>query len=236
MSVMADAVVDTDGVRQPATAAQMQRFADAIGCMLLTPLLADLVWRQAALRFDAVVSVGGRIVAQCEPAVVSAAIDQRIAEAGGAPADGIVACVGKQWVVTNALDRRGLRYGRRTAANYGWFSSMTPAARCGVTGRDVHPWQTIGTRHNDEHVDPSQVVRLVDRTARLDHADGASYVVDLVALAQNPELVPLVNHDGPLRVTRQPSVEGPTEPVGVIVLPGDRIVGRASGRMSNGRA
>jgi hypothetical protein len=222
MQVMRDAAIDSDGVRQPATAAQMQRVADRLGCMLLTPKLVDLVWRQAALRFDAVVNVKGKIVAECSVDTVHAALEETLRACGPYPEEGCVACVGKYWVVSNALARPKLRYGKQTACNYGWFSSRAPAKNHGVTGGDVHPWQTLGTRHNDQHVDPSQVVRLVQRRAWLVQANGDQGDVDLHSIAADPALAPLINHDGVLKVLRQPSVPE-EQPVtlddGTVVLP-----------------
>jgi len=232
LAVMADAVIDPDGVRQPATAAQMQRVADSLGCMLLTPLVIDLVWRQATLRFNPVINVKGRIVAECSVAKVHAAIEQKIADAGGYPDDGIVACVGKYWTVCNALARSGLAYGQKTAANYGWFDSDAPEGRRGVTGGDIHPWQTLGTRHNDQHVDPSQVVRLMQRWAWLEKANGDKGDVDLHTVAADPDLAPLINHDGVLKVLRQPSVPEPAPTVaadGTVTLPEITIYGDPDG-------
>lgn len=221
IQVTHDAIKIRDtGFRQPATAAQMQRLADRLDCMLLTPLVVDLVWRQAKVRFDAVVNVDGKIVAGLSVEDYNDAVDECVSDSGG-PVLELTACVGKYWVVCNALarDPKALRYGKRTAANYGWFSSRAPRSRRGVTGGDIHPWQTIGTAHNDEHVDPSQVVRLMHRKAEL-FEDGAVREVDLRDIAVDPVLVPLLNHDGILRVLRQPSVP---EPTGVIVMPEETI-------------
>ena len=236
--VMRDALKAADGVRWPATAAQMQRVADELVCMLPTPLVIDLVWRQAATRFNAVVNVDRRIVAECKVEDVHLAIEKRIEAAGGAV--GLVACVGKYWVLSNVLarDPRELAYGKHTAVNYGWFSTGAPKTRVGVTGRDVHPWQTLGSRHNDQHVDPSQVIRLMDRLAVLVDAEG-EHEVDLHAVASDPDLAPLINHDGVLKVLRQPSVPEPEATVaadGTIVMPTVTIHGSAKGEYDGKRS
>jgi hypothetical protein len=230
LRVMRDAVLDPNGLRQPATAAQMQRVADRLGCMLMTPKVVDLVWAQAALRLDAVVSVKGRIVANCSVADYNTALEKVIAaaakRASGYPDAGCVACVGKYWVVCNSLARTGLRYGQQTAANYGWFSSRAPRARKSVTGCG-NVWQRIGTKHNDAHVDPSQVVRLLQRSATLVGPGGGECEVDLHEIAADPQLSHLINHDGVLHVLRQPSVPAPAEdPGGAVTLPETTVYGK----------
>lgn len=212
-----------DGVRLPATAAEMQEIADLLTCWLPTPKILDLVWQNATLRFNPVVNLGpNKIVATQNIHDVHAAIERKIEKAGGYPASGIVASVGKYWVCSNRLvqpvtDTR--KYGIHTACNYGWHSSdgAYPAVSSGLK-----VWQGEGTAHNDLHLDPSQVVRLVYRFARLQRPDGSIEVLDLATIAADPLLAPLINHGGVLKVTRQPSVPEPQPTLtddGVIVLP-----------------
>jgi len=171
-----------DGVRVPATAAEMQEIADMLFCMLPTPLMLDLIWTQAKLRFDPVVNLGaGKIVATQNVTNVHEAVEKKIAAAGGYPELGIIASVGKYWVVCNQLARPNLKYGIRTACNYGWHSST--GAYVGVIP-GIKVWQGEGTAHNDQHVDPSQVIRLVYRMARLVRADGSEDRVDLHDVAE----------------------------------------------------
>lgn len=222
-----------DGVRVPATAAEMQEIADMLFCMLPTPRVLDLVWAQAKLRFDPVVNLGaGKIVATQNVNDVHEAVEKRIAAAGGYPERGIVASVGKYWVVCNSLEAPSpdsRPYGIRTACNYGWHSSS--GAYAGVTP-GVKVWQGIGTRHNDEHVDPSQVIRLMYRMARLVRADGSEDRVDLHEVAKDNVLSAALNHKAGgstvLKVLRQPSVKEPetvTEPDGSIVVPETVVYG-----------
>lgn len=240
LRVMRDAI-KVHGIRQPATARDMQQVADVLGLLLPTPKVLDLVWRQAGIRFDAIVNIKGRIVANCSINSYNEAVEEAIRGAEQAQ-DGPIACVGKYWVICNSLDRKGLKYGRETAANYGWHSSRAPSSRPGVTGGDVRVWQTIGTSHNYVHVDPSQVVRLVDPICRLSPTALARHdalfpfkkegftEVDFRRIAQDENLWGLVNHDGPLRVLRQPSVEPSQATVdddGVVHMPETTIIGQA---------
>lgn len=216
----------SDNVRVPVNASEMQAIADMLFCMLPTPYILDLVWKQSRLRFDPVVNLGpGKIVATQNINDVSAAIAKKISENGSYPAHGIISSVGKYWTVCNALvpkhpDHR--KYGIKTACNYGWHSHNAPSSGV-IPG--VRVWQGIGTRHNDEHVDPSQVIRLVYRMARLVRSDGSQERVDLHSIASDEVLSAGINHVengiSVLNVLRQPSVPDPTNIFkdGVTVMP-----------------
>jgi hypothetical protein len=226
ISVFRDAM-KFDGVRWPATAVQMQQIADMIGCMMLTPKVCDLIWQQADMSFDAIVNINGNIVATTPIPLYSDEVDKKIAYLGGC--DGIVASVGKYWVLTNKLadwQKLGMKYGVHSCCNYGWHSSAAPYA--GVT-RGLKVWQSPGYAHNDAHVDPSQTIRLMSRYAALIDEDGNVQDVDLRAVAGKEDLAPMLHHDkGTLRCLRQPSVPEP-EPVkdssGVVTLPETVIYG-----------
>lgn len=211
-----------DGVRLPATANEMQQIADMLFCMLLTPKVLDLVWTQASVRFDPVVNLGpGRIVAEQDILAVHDEVEKKVARAGGYPARGIVASVGKYWVASNRLAVPG-KFGRATACNYGWHSS---GGRYRAVTPGLKVWQSEGTQHPDSHIDPSQVVRLMYRMARLVHKDGSWERVDLHDVVKDPVLSAAINNkvgsSSVLKVLRQPSVPEP-EPVtkgGVLVMP-----------------
>ncbi len=199
-----------NGVRVPATAREMQEIADNLLCMLPTPYILDLMWEQASLKFDPVINLGhGKIVATQNINDVHVAIEKKIEKSGGYPKRGIIASVGKYWCVCNELlaktpDTR--KYGIKTACNYGWHSST---GRYNGVVPGIRLWQGIGTRHNDEHVDPSQVIRLVYRIARLVHPDGKQEKVDLHDIAKSKVLSKGINHGTKshiLNVLRQPSV------------------------------
>jgi hypothetical protein len=218
--IKADGTVDEtryDGVRLPASAEELQQIADLTSCMLLTPRVVDLIWLQSTTRFDAIVNSGSpynQIVALMpivgkqphkggEITGISQMIDARIPAWGDGK--GIIASVGKYWVLTNDLgDSWRLRYGEETACNYGWCSRS--ASGPGVTP-GVQCWQRPGYQHDKHHWDPSQLIRLMFRTAKLVRADGTEDYVDLGDVAQDPELGPLITHEGELGVLRQPSVE-----------------------------
>lgn len=195
-----------EGVRVSANARDLQAIADVLGCLLLTPKVVDLIYQQAALRFEPVIRADGNIVALSTSKRVSALIDACIAEKGGDPG-GLIDSVGKYWVLHNRLAAPSqLKYGTSTVCNYGWLGAT--AAYPALT-RGLRCWQTPGFQHNDLHTDPSQLVRLMRRTGRLTRPGQPEESVDLVTALQEPALAPLINHDGVLRYLRIATVPEP---------------------------
>lgn len=202
--VLADALM-VGGVRVTATAEEAQIIADAIGCSLLTTKLADLIWEQRAVTLPPLTAtaLGIPLDRRMEewPAVVthSAAIDHAL-EGVDVPADGIVSTVGKHWVIDAELEGQTLQ-GAPLAMNHGWHRVNGP------------PIQVRGKRHNARGTrDYSQTLVFA----------GLSCVVDdvrlpLRELLADPELAPLANYTGRLRVLRQPGVPAPAS--SVVVLP-----------------
>jgi len=219
------AVERYDGVRLPASAAELQTIADMLGGMLLTPRIVDLIWTSAQLRFDPVINSGKPFERRLADVNVTAAhrlIERQITEHGGDDGTKLVSCVGKYWVLMNELaagyaNGKPLLYGRRTACNYGWCSSGAP--RGGVTP-GVRLWQTPGFQHDNTHFDPSQTMRIMYRTGWLVPKGEPGRAVDLHEVAATTAFAGLLTHDGrPLRNLRQLDV--PVHPVleGVAVPP-----------------
>lgn len=208
MRVFRDAM-KIDNIRQPVTAKQMQEVADLCACMMPTPKILDLIWIEAGktgVRFDPIINFNGKIVADLTPEVVSPLVDAEIHKKGDN--GGIIDSVGKYWVLTNTLNlSHGNLYGIHNSCNYGWHSSIGVSA--GVTP-GLKVWQGMGWRHNDEHVDPSQVIRLVFRMALLLRAGSSvEEQIDLHDVLKDPELAGLISHEGPLTYLRQASVPEP---------------------------
>lgn len=208
ISVMRDAL-KVDNIRWPATAIELQRVADHLGAMLLTPKVLDLIWLEAGrsgTQFNPVINhkyPDKTVIVALMPVVdVSSIVDGKIQAAGDV--GGVIASVGKYWVLTNAL--LSGKFGKAQACNYGWHSTGAPYDAV-TPGLKV--WQTIGSRHNNQHVDPSQVVRLMHRIAFLTRPGEKEEMVDLHQVAIDPALAPLISHEGPLRVLRQPGVPDP---------------------------
>jgi hypothetical protein len=218
-----------DGVRLPASAYQLQEIAWIIGGMMMTPKVVDLKYLAAGengLQFNPVANLKGSIVATSNIHDVHEAIEARIESKGGYPAGGVIDVVGKYWVLVNEL-LHGQKFGNRTACNYGWTDQSAPAHRKGVLGK-TKVWQRMGFAHDDAHFDPSQVIRLMYRFATLIRGDGEPERVDLHQVAQDPELAPLISHQGPLKYLHQarvPEPEATTAEDGTIILPEVTIYG-----------
>lgn len=211
-----------DGVRLPATANELQQIADHLGCMLLTPKIVDLLWEEAGshgTQLDSVVNIRGKIVAVSNVQDVHEELEKAIVKAGGdLGGTAIIDSVGKYWVLSNRLV--GGKYGTAQAVNYGWPTKGRGNGP-GVT-RTCNVWQTVGAAHNDQHLDPSQTIRLMYRWGRILRGDSQVWEdVDLHEVALDPLMAPFISHEGPLKTLRQlgvPEPQGTTEN-GVLILP-----------------
>lgn len=208
ISVMRDAL-KVDNIRWPATAIDLQRVADHLGAMLLTPKVVDLIWLEAGragTQFNPVINhkyPGKVVIVALMPVLdVSNLVDDKIQAAGDV--GGVIESVGKYWVLTNKLLTG--KFGKEQACNYGWHSTGAPYAAV-TPGLKV--WQPLSSRHNNVHIDPSQVVRLMHRIAFLTRPGEKEEMVDLRQVAIDPALAPLISHEGPLRILRQPGVPDP---------------------------
>jgi hypothetical protein len=201
------------GVRLPATPMELQQIADMVSGMLLTPRVIDLIWLQAGIKFDAIVNNGKpygtpefEIVATMNITDLHELIEKEIHDRGGDGGNEVISCVGKYWCLINGLgtwEGRNM-YGTYTACNYGWCGDdasgpgVTPGVKC---------WQRPGYKHNIDHVDPSQAIRLMYREALLVSADGLEQYIDLHEVAGDPELCAHIAFDGkPLTYLRQMNV------------------------------
>lgn len=198
-----------NGIREQATAYELQQMADALDCLLLTPKVVDFIWEQANTRFDSIVQADGGIVANSSSARVSQLIDQKIESLGG-DQGGLIDSVGKYWVIINKLLRPGNLYGVKTACNYGWPSSV--AARVSeitpkINGKPHMVWQNPGFKHGDNHHDPSQTIRLMHAYGLLKQKHETEFwKTSLTSVMTDPNLHHLLSHEGPLFCHRQPSV------------------------------
>jgi hypothetical protein len=145
-----------DGIRVPVTARTAQTLADLFAGSLSTALLEDRIYQGAALRVvprpSSGVELGIDIRSDRAVEIFNEDLDQQIANAGGLQT-GIVASVGKAWV----LDRV-LATSPQKAANYGMHAPSAPL-RALTPGLRVY--QDLGWVHNADHWDYSQTCRLV---------------------------------------------------------------------------
>ena len=196
ISVMADAL-KIDGVRVPVSARTAQHCADALGSSLTTPLIEDLIFQAADVRIRAfTIETGPALqpsIGWSQAVENSKRIDEALAAEGALPSQ-LVATVGKAWCLGNVLFAK---LGR--ALNYGWHAK---GATEHAVSDELMVWQSIGTRHNADHWDYSQTLRLVRRSCRVAGAQASLYDV-----LTDLELCRYLTHEGPLRILRQPGIE-----------------------------
>lgn len=197
-----------DGVRVNVTAMLQQQIADIIGAMLPTPRIVDLIYMEADIVLQPMpMPITSSTVAMVDQ---SRKIDAAVVKVVGsidAAKGRIVSTVGKTWVVAN-----GLLTHPGMAENYGWhFRGATfggkawevnaSLAKDPVTGQYLRLIQGEGWFHSSSHTDYSQNALFVLTKAELDGA-----TVDINSILSDPSLAPLANHNGVLRVLRQPNV------------------------------
>lgn len=146
----------TTPIRLPASYAETIAICRALGCLPPTRDISDAVWAAAAVHVaPRGLVMNARDAMQMATVAFSVRHNAGIEEAlRGAnypeiPDGSLVADVGKDWLLDNALGVHG-------AVNYGWRVDAH------------HMLQPLGDTHNAAHWDYSQVFRAVKREARLD--------------------------------------------------------------------
>ena len=199
-TVMADAL-KVEGVRVNVSARLEQGIADALGCLLLTPKLADLIWEQRTVTLR---PYPREITASTASMLEHSMKIESALEALGGPTDGLIATVGKHWVIDKDLAAHPGK-----AENYGWHfegaafqgikgETVASLAKDPKTGAYLRLIQGRGWCHDAGHVDYSQTCVLVLNTCRVDGCD--MLLKDLLA---DPSLASLASHNGVVLNTRQ---------------------------------
>lgn len=180
---------EDDYVRVNVTHTGAQQIADMLGYTLPTTKIADLTHAQATVSVlpcpqtpDGAMAYTSRMVKHSQ--AVTAHVAGRT---------GLASTVGKDWVLTNKLVGKP-----DSAANYGWH---VPSGKYRGPG-GLAVLQPLGLAHNRQHVDYSQVLRLIHRRVMVDGID-----MLLENVLQDPELATLVSDEGALKVTRHPGVQ-----------------------------
>lgn len=200
--VMSDALM-VDGVRINVSARLEQQIADVLGCLLLTPKIADLVWLQ---REVSLIPYPRQITSSTQAMVEhSAKIDAALISQGNP--EGLICTVGKHWVLDKELNAHPGK-----AENYGWHfegnsfqgirgevcASLIKDPKTGAYCRLI---QGRGWAHDISHVDYSQICVLMKKWCWVD-----SQSMDVIDVLQDSDLAPLATHNGVTTVFRQPGV------------------------------
>lgn len=199
--VMEDAL-KIDGVRVNVSAKLQQNIADLFDASLMTAQLADLVYISATRRIaPAPMRISSTVASMVQH---SKNVDARLKSLS--VASGLVADPGKHWILDKKLEQLPGR-----ACNYGWH--FTGSSYQGISGfpvaskvnlvedKPVRVIQPNATAHDALHSDYSQVCQLVFQTCWVDGLERR-----FSDLLMDPQLSSLVNHQGPLKTTRQPGV------------------------------
>jgi hypothetical protein len=192
---------DWDWIRIALTATAAQQVADLLGVLLPTDRIADLVFAQA----DVVLTPHTQQVVTATTAAML--VHHAAIEAERKGRTGLLATVGKEWILGNELYPAGHPVhplGPTGAINYGWHTTGPARPQTGpFQGRGGFVlWQQRGFRHDRAHVDYSQwVPRLVHPRMIVDGAEQgtADAMVDAA-------LAPLLSYDGALKGTRYPNI------------------------------
>jgi hypothetical protein len=208
--VMEDAL-KIDGVRVNVSARLQQNLADLFDASLMTAQVADLVYISAARQVEPA------------PMKISSSVSSMIKHSSNVDAklkllptnEGLVADPGKHWILDKKLEQLPGR-----ACNYGWhFAGASYQGIAGfaaasslnkMNGKPVKVIQPNATAHDALHSDYSQVCQLVSQICWVDGVEKR-----FSELLVDPKLSILVNHQGPLKITRQPGVP---ELTGTVVM------------------
>jgi len=199
LNVLKDAL-KVDGVRVNVSAEFEQKIADVFNASLLTAHIADLMFINAVHRIEPCpMTISSTVTSMIKH---SELVDKRI---GGSPA-GLVAPVGKHWILDKKLDLNP-----KKACNYGWhfvgsnFRGIKgyPVAskQNSINGKVVSVIQPNACAHDMKHVDYSQICQLVSQVCWID-----GVVHRFSDVAQDPLLSNLVTGGLPLINVRQPGV------------------------------
>jgi hypothetical protein len=206
LRVMSDALI-VDGVRVNVSAAFQQRLADLFDASLLTPMIADLIYVNAARKADP------------RPQPISSSVSAMLKHSESVQKQlgigpGLASTVGKHWVLDKQLESK-----KDKACNYGWHftgsnfqgvKGYPAAAGSYLSLKNVSVIQPNATAHDPYHLDYSQICQLVSQQCWVDGQE-----MRFSSLLKDFNLGHLVSHQGPLKIDRQPG----TSPVtGQVVL------------------
>lgn len=173
------------------TERDLQKAADALDMVLLTPKMVDLAHEQADLILQPMPQ--GSWVTDGSMGKASRMLDYSnlITSTIGGRSFRLLSNAGKDWVLDAQVFRPGNYPTTGTpwkyrAANYGWFKSK----------KTSDPWQGLGHRHDLDFTDYSQLARLADRKARLSEDGGATFkTVSLAEVLTSPKLYDLASYE-----------------------------------------
>lgn len=199
--VMEDAL-KIDGVRVNVSATLQQKLADLFDASLMTAQVADIVYVNANRKITpAPMQISSTVASMVKH---STNVDKRLSSL--ATKEGLVADPGKHWILDKKMEASPGK-----ACNYGWhfvgssFQGISgfavPTKFNNVDSKPVKVIQPNATAHDALHSDYSQICQLVSQTCWIDGTEKR-----FSELLIDPTMSVYVNHNGPLKYTRQPGV------------------------------
>ena len=190
---------DQNMIRINVSANLQQKIADIYDASLLTPKLADLIASQAEIKLNP------------QPLPITSSLDAMIQNSLKIDKlindkTKLVDTVGKHWCIANEM------VGSNMALNYGWHihNPKTFQIKSYVCdSKEINPQtnmpfttvQPSAQAHDIHHTDYSQICCLVSNYCVVNDKE-----MSLQALLTDPVLSSLANHNGVLKVLRQPGV------------------------------
>ena len=199
--VMEDAL-KIDGIRVNVSAKLQQNLADLFDASMMTAQVADLVYMSASRRIDpAPMSISSTVASMIKH---SNNVDNKLKQLS--LSSGLVADPGKHWILDKKLEQlpgRGCNYGWHFTGNsYQGIKGFSVASSINkLNGSLIKVIQPNATAHDPSHSDYSQVCQLVSQTCWVDGVEKR-----FSELLGDLKLSILVNHQGPLRLIRQPGI------------------------------
>jgi hypothetical protein len=204
-----DDALKIDGVRVPVSALTQQIIANKFGCLLPTAKISDLIYLLSNVKLTPTtrpISTKKSDILDNHSKIQAKLVNQ--------PNNSLISNVGKDWVIDASWLGKG-------AINHGWqfigdtfegISGTNNPALLKFNNQIFKDIQWLGRKHNINHLDYSQVCRLVNRSCILNNK-----VVDLVDVLKDPKLCSIVSHSGPILNPFQPGAPlpepfKPTEP------------------------
>jgi len=214
-NVMEDAL-KIDGVRINVSAKLQQQLADVFDASLMTAQVADIVYANAARRIDpAPMTISSTVASMVKH---STNVENKLKNLQ--VKDGLVSDPGKHWILDKKMESSPNR-----ACNYGWHflgasyqginGFPVPTKVNVVSSKQVKVIQPNACAHDAAHSDYSQICQLISQTCWIGGVEKR-----FSELLTDPVMSVYVNHNGPLKFTRQPGVQ---EVKGQIVLFPTRI-------------
>jgi hypothetical protein len=200
-----DDALKIDGVRVNVSSRLEQQIADVLGCLLMTPKLADLLFLQRATTLVPLpMPITSTTAAMIQE---SGKIDAAAEKAGWS--GGILQTVGKHWVLMNKLLSKpgfGINYGWHFLKGDFGMSGERCVTLATQDGKQVLVIQGPWMAHNYDHVDYSQNCVLVSRDCVVNGSKR-----DLADVYQDATLAGLASSEGVLQVIRVP-IDGSSSP------------------------